>query len=58
MLRELLRIFGSSDPLREMGDNFGRMLDLTREASVVMPLDKVDYYDEHEASADPGGSPS
>jgi phosphate uptake regulator len=34
MLRELLRIFGSSDPLREMGDNFGRMLDLTREANL------------------------
>lgn len=49
MLRELLRIFGSSDPLREMGDNFGRMLDLTREANLSAA--RI-FFGESEGSAD------
>lgn len=31
MLRELISIFRSSDPLAEVGDNFGRMLKLTEQ---------------------------
>ncbi|MDH5642946.1 MAG: hypothetical protein OEY63_02005 [Gemmatimonadota bacterium] len=33
MLRELLRIFRSDNPIAHMGDNFGEMLELTRDMS-------------------------
>ncbi len=35
MLRELVSVFGSSDPLRLMGDNFSRMLKLTNELNLT-----------------------
>lgn len=35
MLRELVSVFGNSDPLRLMGDNFSRMLTLTNELNVT-----------------------
>ena len=35
MLRELISMFGASDPLREMGDNFNRMLKLTHSLNLT-----------------------
>lgn len=35
MFRELLSIFGKNDPLREMGENFGKMLQLTHELNIM-----------------------
>ena len=35
MLRELVSVFGNSDPLRLMGDNFSRMLKLTNDLNVT-----------------------
>ena len=35
MLRELLTIFGTSDPLADMGRNFARMLELTRDLNLT-----------------------
>ena len=41
MLRELLSILRASDPLRDIGENFGSMLELTLEMNIAMVTPRV-----------------
>ena len=50
MLRELISMFGVSDPLRDMGENFNRMLVLTH--SLNLTASQI-YFNEIDGNGEP-----
>ena len=50
MLRELISMFGVSDPLRDMGENFNRMLVLTH--SLNLTVSQI-YFNEIDGNGEP-----
>ncbi|MFP6572016.1 MAG: hypothetical protein VB674_05330, partial [Vicinamibacterales bacterium] len=50
VLRELISMFGVSDPLRDMGENFNRMLVLTH--SLNLTVSQI-YFNEIDGNGEP-----